>query len=134
MKPQIKINDRWITRPNIKGESYTKKSMVIPGQDMTPLEILNQFRSGVTPKQIYLEGDAHQFTTMSHIERLEFVKGLKDQEFQLKQEINATLQERRIKAANDKIAADKQAAIDAALKQQQSNNNAITTTNDDNAK
>ena len=133
MKPQLKINDRWSTRPQIIGESFSKKSMVIPGQDMTPLEILNQFRSGVTPKQIYLDGDAHQFTTMSHIERLEFVKGLKDKESQLKQEINATLQERRIKAANDKIAADKQAAIDAALKQQQNDKNAKTTTNDDNA-
>ena len=134
MKANFKINNRTTIRPHSIGETFTKKSMVIPGQDMTPLEILNQFRSGVTPKQIYLEGDAHQFTTMSHIERLEFVKGLKDQETQLKQEINATLQERRIKAANDKIAADKQAAIDAALKQQQSNNNAITTINDDNAK
>jgi len=28
MKPQLKINDRWSTRPQITGERYTKKSMV----------------------------------------------------------------------------------------------------------
>lgn len=134
MIPQLKINDRWSTRPNIKGERYTKKSMVIPGQDMTPLEILNQFRSGVTPKQIYLEGDAHQFTTMSNIERLEFVKNLKVQSDLLKQEVNATLKEKRLKAQSDKIEADKQAAIQAALKQQQQRQNTTTTTNDDDVK
>lgn len=134
MKPQLKINDRWSTRPQIIGERYTKKSMVIPGQDMTPLEILNQFRSGVTPKQIYLEGDAHQFTTMSNIERLEFVKNLRAQSDILKQEVNATLKEKRIKAQNDKIEADKQAAIQAALKQQQQRQNTTTTTNDDDVK
>lgn len=134
MKPQLKINDRWFTRPNIKGEIYTKKSMVIPGQDMTPLEILNQFRSGVTPKQIYLEGDAHQFTTMSNIERLEFVKNLRAQSDLLKQEVNASLKEKRLKAQNDKIEADKQAAITAALNQQQQRQNTTTTINDDDVK
>lgn len=134
MKPVLKINDRWTTRPNIKGETYSKKSMVIPGQDMTPLEILNQFRSGVTPKQIYLEGDAHQFTTMSNIERLEFVKNLRAQSDILKQEVNATLKQKRLKAQNDKIEADKQAAIKAALEQQQKRQNTTTTINDDDVK
>lgn len=74
----VTIYGRYSKRPtSFKGETFAKESMVIPGQALTPLEILNQFKRGIPPQQIYIEGDAHQFSKMNQLEKLEFIADLK---------------------------------------------------------
>lgn len=91
--PLKKINDRINKRPIFVGQKFSGKSMTIPGQDMTPLEILNRFRTGVNPTQVYLEEHIHHFTTMNELEKLEYMKTLKESELLSRQDLKRQVDE-----------------------------------------
>lgn len=96
MKSPLKnINDRINKRPIFVGQKFSGKSMTIPGQDMTPLEILNRFRTGANPTQVYLDEHIHRFTTMNELEKLEYMKHLKESELLSRQDLKRQVDEFR---------------------------------------
>lgn len=111
------INDRLFNRPTIIGQSFPKESMVIPGQDLTPLEILNQYKRGIPPQQVYIAGEAHSFTTMNQIEKLEFIQELKTEQLFAQQQIKTLATQQKLEQQQ------KQAILD--------NKQTTTTINDD---
>lgn len=83
----MKINDRLFRRPTFVGHNTGHESMTIPGQDYTPLEIMNAFKRGTPASQVYSEHNLNAFTKMSQIEKLDFVRDLHQEQLLLRQSL-----------------------------------------------
>ena len=78
MKKQIK--QRMQASQQFEGQSFSKKSSTIPGQDLTPQEILRQFtKSGQLGKELYFNDNISQFDKMDILEKLDYLRDLKEQ-------------------------------------------------------
>ena len=78
MKKQIK--QRMQASQQFVGQSFTKKTSTIPGQDLTPQEILRQFtKSGQLGKEYYFSDNISQFEKMDILEKLDYLRDLQQQ-------------------------------------------------------
>lgn len=96
---QVKIYDRITRRPQFVGQTFSGKSMTIPGQDMTPLEILNQFKRGIPPSQVYLDHDIDQFQRMDQMEKIDFLNSLKREQLEARQSLLRQVDEHKQRIA-----------------------------------
>lgn len=90
----MKTNDRLFRRPIFKGHDTGHESMTIPGQDYTPLEIMNAFRRGTPADKVYSTENLDKFTKMSQIEKLDYVRDLQVEQHMLRQSLHTMRNER----------------------------------------
>ena len=75
-KQRIYYNEK-IGNEEYTGMLTTEKSVTIPGQDMTPTELITRFTSAPRPEHMYLNDiNADSYTKMDTIQKLEFMKDL----------------------------------------------------------
>lgn len=71
------IKDRLYRRPEtFPGQKNFPPNPTIPGQEFTVQEIVRQYTRGVKPLHHYIGEDFSQFQTMSHIDKVDYLKNL----------------------------------------------------------
>lgn len=84
---KITIHSRHHDRPTIKGLVNKKKSMTMPGQAVTPQEIIRSMTSGISSPQIYHEENLTSFQRMDFAEKADFLQELATRNKQLQDNI-----------------------------------------------
>lgn len=75
-KQRIYFNEE-IGNDIYQGMFTTEKSITIPGQDMTPTELITRFTSAPRPEHTYINDvNADSYSKMNTIEKLEFMRDL----------------------------------------------------------
>lgn len=70
------INEK-VSNETYQGMVTTEKSITIPGQDMTPTELIARFTSAPRPEHLYINDlGADTYSKMDTLEKLEFMKDL----------------------------------------------------------
>lgn len=94
MKNNVKFVKRYGRERKFAGQHFTGKSVTIPGQDMTPQEIIRRFRSGVDlPQHFFTEYPISNFDRMNTMEKLDFLKDLKGRNHQAKEAIDLKIKD-----------------------------------------
>lgn len=77
MRKQRYYHNEEIGNEEYNGMFTTEKSITIPGQDMTPTELITRFTSAPRPEHMYINDvNADSYSKMNIIEKLEFMKDL----------------------------------------------------------
>lgn len=114
---KIVIYDRFNNKPRSKGQVFTKKSMTIPGQDLTIQEIMRRYTQGGPVGQVYLEQDISQFDRMDAMEKIDHLRQLQNTNKQMSNDIQLTINRLQITAAKDRKIAEVQAIRDQTIKE-----------------
>lgn len=77
MRKQRNYHNEEIGIDVYNGMFTTEKSITIPGQDMTPTELITRFTSAPRPEHTYINDmNADSYSKMDTIQKLEFMKDL----------------------------------------------------------
>jgi len=57
-----------------KGEKTSLKSLVKPGDALTPLQIANQVKMGFDFREVYVDETIQEFINMDRIDKLQFIR------------------------------------------------------------
>lgn len=83
------VKKRLLLNPAIDpGQRFTKKSPTIPGQDLSPQEIMRLFAKE-RPRAFYSELELHQLAIMDPFEKMEKLRELKTTTATLSEQIQA---------------------------------------------
>lgn len=72
------IHTRLNRNREFKGEINTGKQMTIPGQAITPQEIIRSLTTGVQPKQIYHDHNITSFQKLDICDKMDYLNQLKE--------------------------------------------------------
>lgn len=129
-KPLLKITDRITKRPHFVGQTFKGVSRCIPGQAVTPQEIIKQFTSGMpVPKQVYVDGMVSDWDKLDAIQKIDYLNELKRNNHASVLALNKTIEDVQKKDAAQKAAIERQ-QLTEQIRNELKNQNA-TTINDD---
>lgn len=104
------IRDRLTRRPtHFTGEQNTKQSVTIPGQEMTPQEILRTYAKE-RQKPFYSDLPIHEIRKLDQMDRADFLALQKQQQLQLQQQATSQLKTFRQRLEEKVLQDAKQAA------------------------
>lgn len=96
------VNDRLFKRQEFKGQLFPKPSLTIPGQDLTPQEIMKLYViSKDKIKKVYTDTHLARLENMSKIERTELLHEVKETQNMLKANLDS-LAKNKQKTTTDK--------------------------------
>lgn len=115
---------RYANRPTFIGQKFTGKSLTIPGQDLSPAEIIKRFRSGVSvPDHFFTNHPISTYDKMNVMEKIDLMKDLKTRNYQAKEAIDIRIKDLQKQAQLEALKQDN------AIKQQEVVNQATNATN-----
>lgn len=122
----LKIHDRLTRRPTFEGIVTVGKSQTIPGQAVTPQQLMRWKASGEkAPDHVYMDYDVYHFNKMDKLEQIDYIRELGDM-----YKVNEDSAREKIKEINTKIEEEKIKKLKIDAIKEFKNQNA-TTTNDD---
>ncbi|WNK13975.1 MAG: hypothetical protein [Microvirus sp.] len=106
---KINVFNRWTNRPPSDGQKFKKKSMCIPGQEITPAEILRRYVQGFPiPEKIYTDIGIQEFRSLTVLDQIDYLRDLSDTNRASSQAVDLAIE----KVKNAKVIADKKAHED----------------------
>jgi len=93
MKNKLIVRDRLTRKPSVfKGEVNTKRSVTIPGQDITPSEIMRLY-ARERPKPFYSDLNLHEIRSMNIMDKMDFLRNLEQESAQNREILQTQLKE-----------------------------------------
>lgn len=117
--PQFKVFGRYKNQHETKGRTFTKKSMTIPGQNVTPQEIIRNFTEGSKFREFYTNEPISNFDRMDKLQKIDYLTDLSGRNLQMKQEIDLKIAVLKQKQAIEDAKAAEQAMRDKVILEMQ---------------
>lgn len=111
----FKVFNKYNNQPDLTGTRFKKKSMTIPGQNVTPQEIIRGFTEGSKFREFFIDENLSSFDRMDKMEKIDFLTDLSARNQQMKTEIDLKIAVLKDKAEKDQKAKYEQELRDKAI-------------------
>lgn len=93
---KIEVYDRLNNRPKFQGQIFKGKSMTMPGQSVTPQEIIRAMTTGVPTPIFHEDQNISSFQRMDPLDKIDYLRDLQTRNVALSE--NITFQVRKLQA------------------------------------